>query len=105
MADPTVRSAGRHVVAPSLAPLDFAEILQDADALLKLMGSEPLDVVADLANSLTGYANEVGALEIAQAADSVRRIASGHKPVALAGAMRDLTDAITRARHEYHLGS
>jgi hypothetical protein len=94
-----------HVISPSLAPSNFVEILERADSLLALMGSETLDVVADLADSLTGSANDAGATEIAEAANVVRRIASGHKPVALAGAMRDLTAAIARARHDYLLES
>jgi hypothetical protein len=96
------RTAG-HVVAPPLAPSGFLEILQDADALLALMGSEPLGVVADLADALTVSANGAGAQEIAQAASAVSRIASGPQPVALAGAMRDLTAAIIRAQHAYHI--
>lgn len=102
MADATVRSAAYPGAAPALGPIDFAEMLRDADALLALMGSEPLKVVADLANSLTGSANDAGAVEIAEAATAVRRIASGQKPVVLAGPMRELTAAIARARHECH---
>jgi hypothetical protein len=105
MADAMIRSSDLHVEAPSLAPTGFNEMLRDADALLELMGSEPLDVVAQLANSLTRSANDAGAVEIAAAASAVRRIASAHKPVALAGPMRDLTAAITRARHECHFES
>lgn len=89
--------------SPSLAPSEFVEMLRDADTLLTLMGSEPLRVVADLANELTARANDAGAREIANAARKVGRIASGHRDVALAGAMRDLTSAITRAQREYHL--
>ncbi len=100
MVNAAVRSSDVHVEAPSLAPTGFTEMLRDADALLALMGSEPLDVVAQLANSLTDSAHDAGAVEIAVAADAVRHIASAHKPVALAGPMRDLTAAITRARRE-----
>ena len=100
MVHAAVRSSDVRVEAPSLAPTGFTEMLRDADALLALMGSEPLEVVAQLANSLTDSANDAGAVEIAVAADAVRHIASAHKPVALAGPMRDLTAAITRARRK-----
>ncbi len=99
----TTHAAVGHVIAPSLAPGEFAELLQGADAFLEMMGSEPLDVVADLANILTVCATGASARDVAEAAGAVGRIASGRQPVALAGAMRNLTEAITRAQHEYHL--
>ena len=83
--------------------MGFIEILRDADALLALMASEELCVVADIAGSLNVSATDAGAAEIAEAASTVKRIASAHHPVALTGAMRDLTDAIARAQHEYHV--
>jgi hypothetical protein len=89
--------------SPSLAPGGFVEMLQEADTLLALMGSEPLCVVADLANELTARANDAGAPEIANAASKVSRLASGHREVVLAGAIRDLTSAITQAQRDYHL--
>ena len=90
------------VTAPPLVPDQLAEILEEADTYLTLLGSEPLDVVADLATSLTETANEAGACEIAAAADAVRRIAAGPRPATLTGAMRDLSDALTRAQHQLH---
>jgi hypothetical protein len=83
-------------VAPPLAPIGIADILRDADSLLDLMGKEPLDVVAELANTLTVSAHEAGARDIEEAASNVRRLASGRGPVALTGAMRALTDAVAR---------
>lgn len=95
----------RQIEAPALVPSDFVDVLRDADALLALMGSEELCVVADLADGLNASAIGAGASQIAEAASAVKRIASGHRPVALTGAMRDLTEAIARAQHEYHLES
>jgi hypothetical protein len=105
MGNLTVRSVNCDVAAPALAPLDFGEMLRDSDTLLALMGSEALDVVANLASSLTGSASNAGAVEIADAANTVRCNAAGRKPVALARAMRDLSAAIARARHECHIES
>ena len=105
MGDSLLRSVDCAAGAPAIGRIDFAEMMQASDVLLALMGSEPLDVVADLATSLTGSANDAGALEIAEAANTVRRIASAHKPVALAGAMHDLTAAIARARSGSRLES
>ena len=82
-------------VSPSLVP-QLGEILRDADVLLELMGREPLDVVADLANTLRASAHDAGAWEIEAAANDVRRVVSGGSPVALTGAIHALTDAITR---------
>jgi hypothetical protein len=89
--------------SPSLAPASFVEMLRDADQLLALMGSEPLDVVADLASHLTECANDAGAREVAHAASVVGRIASAHDGVALTSAMNNLTSAITDAQRAYHL--
>jgi hypothetical protein len=83
-------------VAPPLAPTGINDILRDADALLELMAKEPLDVVAELAHTLTVSAHEAGARDIEDAASNVRRLASGRGPVTLTGAMRVLTDAIAR---------
>jgi hypothetical protein len=88
--------------SPSLAP-SFREMLRDADALLALMGSEPLCVVADLADQLTACANDAGAREIANAASAVSRIASRREGVALTGPMHDLTNAIAHAQDAYRL--
>jgi hypothetical protein len=103
MADIPAASPIKHVTAPSLVPSELAEILHDADAYLTLLGCEPLDVVADLATSLTATANDAGAREIAEAAEAVRRIAAGRRPATLTGAMRNLSDALTRAQHELHI--
>jgi hypothetical protein len=86
-------------VAPPLAPVAIHDILRDADALLALMGKETLSVVAELARTLTASAHEAGAWEIEEAAGNVRRLASSGGPVALAGAMRALTDAIARTEN------
>lgn len=94
--DPT--SPIDHVVAPPLAPQNFAEMLQDADELLALIANQPLPTVAEVAQSLTHCANEAGAREIAEAANAVSRIASGHQAAVLAGAIRDLSAAITQAQ-------
>jgi hypothetical protein len=81
-----------------LAPFDLAAVLRDADVLLDLMGRESLDVVAELANSLTDSARYAGAVEVAQAANAVLRVVSA-KPVTLVSAMHNLTAAIERAQH------
>jgi hypothetical protein len=96
MSDSVKTSTGSRPLAPPLAPVGINDILQDADALLALMGKESLDVVADLANTLTVSAHDAGALDIEEAAGNVRRVASGHGAVVLAGAIRELTDAIAR---------
>jgi hypothetical protein len=95
MSDSESNTGVQHV-APPLAPIGITDILHDADALLELMGKEPLGEVAKLANTLTVSAHEAGARDIEEAASNVRRLASGRGPVALAGAMRALTDAIAR---------
>jgi hypothetical protein len=96
MSDSGSKSTGVEHVAPPLVPVGITDILRDADVLLELMGKEPLGVVAELANTLTVSAHEAGARDIEEAASNVRRLASGHGPVTLTGAMRALTDAIAR---------
>ena len=88
-----------------VARIDFSTMLRDADALLGMMGREPLDVVANLASSVSNSATDAGDLEIAEAASAIQRIASSHRPAALTGSMRDLTAAIARARHARHFES
>jgi hypothetical protein len=83
-------------VAPALAPLAVHDVLRDADLLVGLMGKEPLGAVAALADTLMRSAHEVGAWEIEEAASNLRRLASSRGPVALAGGMRALTEAIAR---------
>jgi hypothetical protein len=83
--------------APSIAPAKLNEVLQDADALLALMGREPLYVVAELADTLIHSAHVAGAWEIEAAASDLRSLASAHGPVALNGAMHALAEAIARA--------
>ena len=85
----------RHI-APPLVPGKLDGVLRDADLLLTLMGRETLAVVASLAGALTASAHHVGAIEIEAAASNIRRIASGIGPVALTGAMRDLSEALDR---------
>ena len=82
--------------ASSLAPADLNGILQSADALLALMGREPLNVVVELAEELIRSAHSVGAAEIEAAAIDIRRLACARGPVALASAMHALTAAIAR---------
>lgn len=91
--------------APPLAPASsgFIEMLRDADALLCLMGREPLGVVGDLATHLTACANDAGAHEIADAASAVSRITSAREGAALAGAMQRLASAMSQAQRAYHL--
>src|ERR1700684_3227663 len=96
MSESESKFSGAQHVAPPLAPLGIDDILRDADVLLELMGKEPLGVVAELANTVTVSAHEAGARDIEEAASNVRRLASGHGPVTLTGAMRALTDAIAR---------
>jgi len=83
-------------LAPPLAPVSINDILRDADALVALMGKESLDVVAELANTLTISAHAAGARDIEEAARDVQRAASADGPVVLAAAMRALTEAIAR---------
>jgi hypothetical protein len=96
MSDSVSKLAGTRPLAPPLAPVGINEILQDADALIALMGKESLDVVAELANTLTVSAHDAGAWDIEEAARNVGRLAASRGPVVLAGAMRALTDAIAR---------
>jgi len=98
MSDSGSKFAGLEHVAPPLAPIGINDILRDADVLIELMGKEPLGVVAELANTLTVSARQAGARDIEEAANNVRRLASGHGPVALTGAMRELTDAVARTQ-------
>lgn len=91
---------GVAAVAPALAPVGLNDILEDADALLALMGRESLRAVAELADALRRSAHEVGATEIEAAANEVRRVAVGQGPVALAGAMRALSEAIARTESQ-----
>src|SRR5881396_1288822 len=97
------KAAPDHSVAPPTVPNNFAEMLREADEVLALLESESLDIVAELANSLSVSARGTGAGQIAEAADVVHRIASGHHMVTLTGAIRDLSTAIARTRCEYHL--
>jgi hypothetical protein len=89
-------SPTKTVAAPPLSPVGIHDILRDADALLTLMGRESLDVVAELANTLTVSAHDAGALEIEEAASNLRRLASCHGTIALAGAIRALSDSIAK---------
>lgn len=96
MSGSTTKVSAARLTAPPLAPVVMHDVLCGADALLALMGKESLGVVAELANTLAVSAHDAGAWEIEEAASNVRRLASCSGPVALAGAMRALTDAITR---------
>ncbi len=101
-----MRDMDKHLIdAPPLAPTssDFLELLRDADALLGLMGREPLGVVANVAMRVTACANDAGAHEIADAASAVSRIASAREGAALAGAMQRLAIAISHAQRTYQL--
>jgi len=91
--------------SPLLAPTScgLIEMLRDADALLELMGREPLGVVGTLAMQLTTCANDAGACEIADAASAVSRIASAREGAALAGAMQRLASAMSHAQRAYQL--
>jgi hypothetical protein len=87
-----IAEAAEHI-SPPLAP---DELLRDADALVELMGREPLAVVAQLADTLTLSAHDAGAWEIEAAASNVRHLASGRGPVVLTRAIHALTEAIAR---------
>jgi hypothetical protein len=89
-----IRFSGDLTIAPALVPDNVSAILEDADALLALMGREPLGVVTELADELIRSAHTAGAAEIEAAASDIRRLASGQGPVALTGAMHALTEAI-----------
>ena len=96
MSDKVVKFSGSEASAQPLAPADLNGILQSADALLALMGREPLNVVAELADELIRSAHSAGATEIETAAIDIRRLACVRGPVALTGAMHALTAAIAR---------
>ena len=96
MSAKVVELSNAGAIAPSLAPADLNGILQSADALLALMGREPLNVVAELADELIRSAHSAGATEIETAAIDIRRLACARGPVALTGAMHALTAAIAR---------
>lgn len=91
--------------SPPLSPAlgDFMEILRDADALLALMGREPLAVVGSLASELTARANDAGEVEIANAASAVGRMASAREGAALVGAMQRLASAMIHAQAVHHV--
>ncbi len=91
-------SPARTVAAPPLSPVDIHDILRDTDALLTLMGRESLDVVAELANTLTVSAHDAGAREIEEAASNLQRLASCHGAIALASAIRALSDTIAKTK-------
>jgi hypothetical protein len=94
MPDPIPKPDAHHA-SPPLAP-KLHDALRDAEALLDLMGREALATVAELAETLSARAHDAGAFEIEAAANRLRHLASGHGPVALAGAMHALSAAITR---------
>jgi hypothetical protein len=96
MSAKVVEFSDTRMIAPSLASEGLGGILQNADALLALMGREPLDVVTELAEELIRSAHNSGAAEIEAAAIDIRRLAGARGPVALAGAMHALTAAIAR---------
>jgi hypothetical protein len=91
--------------SPPLAPTSggFIEMLCDADALLGLMGREPLNVVGKLAMQLSSSARVAGAHEIADAASAISCIASAREGAALAGAMQRLAGAISHAQRTCQL--
>lgn len=83
-------------------PHYIAALLDEADGLMALMARESLPSVAKHARVLHRLATEAGALEIASAAHDLESIPMG-KDASLVPAMRHLTEAITKARHDYHL--
>ena len=84
--------------APALVPGSVAEMLDEAENLVELMQSEPPETVAVLAKFLAVSARKVGRLDIAEAADMMRRKASPRRgPVDLTRSMRRLTDTIAAA--------
>jgi hypothetical protein len=83
-------------------PHDIAALLDEADGLMALMARESLPSVAKHARFLHRLATEAGALEIASAAHDLESIPMGND-VSLVPAMRHLTEAITKVRHDYHL--
>jgi hypothetical protein len=102
---PVMPLADHRAMRSGLASSSFLQILRDADALLALMGSESLYTVARLANVLSTSAKDAGDCDLAEAAKSVGRIASGEKPVALTAAFRNLTAAIARAQLDHSLSA
>ena len=80
--------------APSTVP-ETTDILQTATAVFELMGSETPGTVADMAEALVTSAHHAGAVEIESAASNLHQAASKSSPVALAGAMHALSDAIS----------
>jgi hypothetical protein len=96
MSDSVRKLSDSRPLAPPLAPIGINEIVQDADALISLMGKESLDVVAELADTLAISAHDAGAWDIEEAARNIGRLAASHGPVVLTPAMRALTDAIAR---------
>jgi len=94
MSDPKPKAMNVTGVAPPLVPIDVHEVLRNAEALLALMGKEPLGVVAELANTLAVSAHGAGLQEIEAAAKDVHHLASNRGPVVLTGAMRALGEAI-----------
>jgi hypothetical protein len=82
------------------APHNVTALLDEADGLVALMARESLPSVAKHAGSLRRLATEAGALEIASAAHDLELITGG-KDVSLVPAMRHLTEAVTKARHDY----
>jgi hypothetical protein len=91
---------GRSTAVP--APRYVAELLDEADGLIALMARESLPSVARHARTLHRLATDAGAREIASAAHDLESIPMG-KDVSLVPAMRHLTEAIAKARHDYHL--
>jgi hypothetical protein len=92
-------------VAPPLVPKDFAEMLLQAEETFAIMGGASLDVIGSLADSVSASARRAGAYEIADAADSIRRIACGGSLVTLTGAMHDLAEAVSRERCRRQISS
>jgi hypothetical protein len=84
------------------APHCVAALLDEADGLMALMARESLPSVAKHAGTLHRLATEAGALEIASAARDLESVPRG-ADVSLVPAMRHLTEAITKTRHDYHL--
>ena len=85
------------------APLraEAAELLEEADDLLAIMLSESLPLVEEHARALCHSAMNVRAFEIASAARELEHVSAGRNgPVSLTPAMRRLTEAITKMRHE-----
>jgi len=95
MSDPKPKTTDVPGAAPPLVPIDIHDVLRNAEALLALMGKEPLGVVAELANTLAVSAHGAGLQEIEAAAKDVHRLASERGPVVLTGAIRALGEAIT----------